>query len=344
LGSRNLSMQQYWMNKIKEWVPLLSFKGMTKEEWETWHKNAYPKFIELLGEFPVKVDLDSEVESSVEDGDLIRERVVFSSEEFMAVPCQVLRPKVMKSDKSNAAIICSHGHGPFGKDTVAGIKSSPEHVQNILLHNYNYAEQMARAGFLTISPDLRVFGERRDGLDPFPERDACNVNFIKGALLGIYTLTLNIWDMKCCIDYLETRPEINPNRIGMMGLSQGGTMTTFVSAFDSRIKAADIIGYVNSWSGFAMDRANFCGSQIVPGIFKYFDTDDIAGLIAPRPLLLEMGIYDDCFFIQDMLKGCEGVKRIYKAASAEDKLWTDIHSGGHAFSGNKAFEFFKTYL
>jgi hypothetical protein len=344
LGSRNFSMQQYWMNKIKEWVPLLSFKGMTKEEWETWHKNAYPKFIELLGEFPVKVDLDAEVESSVEDGDLIRERVVFSSEEFMAVPCQVLRPKVMKSDKSNAAIICSHGHGPFGKDTVAGIKSSPEHVQNILSHNYNYAEQMARAGYLTISPDLRVFGERGDGLDPFPGRDACNVNFIKGALLGIYTLTLNIWDMKCCIDYLETRPEINPNRIGMMGLSQGGTMTTFVSAFDTRIKAADIIGYVNSWSGFAMDRANFCGSQIVPGIFKYFDTDDIAGLIAPRPLLLEMGIYDDCFFIQDMLKGYEGVKRIYKAAGVEDKLWTDIHSGGHAFSGNKAFEFFKTYL
>ncbi|MDG0813596.1 hypothetical protein [Cohnella rhizosphaerae] len=73
-------------------------------------------------------------------------------------------------------------------------------------------------------------------------------------------------------------------------------MTTFAAAVDRRIKAADIIGYINSWEGFAIDRANFCGSQILPDIFRFFDVDDIAGLIAPRPLLIEMGIHDDCFF------------------------------------------------
>ncbi len=82
----------------------------------------------------------------------------------------------------------------------------------------------------------------------------------------------------------------------------------------------------------------------MPAIHRYFDTDDIAGLIAPRPLLLEMGIYDKCFFIEDALKGYEGVKRIYQAAGCADKLWADIHSGQHAFAGNKAFEFFKKYL
>ena len=88
-----------------------------------------------------------------------------------------------------------------------------------------------------------------------------------------------------------------------MGLSQGGTMTTFTAAVEPRIKAADIISYVNPWRGFGITRGNFCGSQIVPGIYRDLDTDDIAGLIAPRPLLIEMGIYDDCFFIQDLLKG-----------------------------------------
>ena len=48
--------------------------------------------------------------------------------------------------------------------------------------------------------------------------------------------------------------------------------------------------------------------------------------------------------IQDLLKGYEGVKRIYQAAGVADKLWADIHSGPHAFAGNKAFEFFKKYL
>lgn len=342
--TRNFSMKGYWEKLIEDWQPLLRFKGKTKADWSRWHKEAYAKFMELLGEFPKKVALQAEVESSVEDGDLIRERVVFNSEAFMSVPCQVLRPKGMKADKTNPAILCSHGHGPYGKDPVAGIKSSAAHVAHIKEANYNYGEQMAKAGFLTICPDLRGFGERRDGLDPFPGRDPCNVNFIKGVVLGINTLALNVWDMKCCVDYLETRPEVDKGRIGMMGLSQGGTMTTFTSAAEPRIKAADIMGYINPWGEFGIKRANFCGSQIVPSIYKYLDTDDIAGLIAPRPLLLEMGIYDNCFFIHDTLKGYEGVKRIYKAAGYADRLWADIHSGPHAFAANKAFEFFKKYL
>ncbi|GAG01330.1 unnamed protein product, partial [marine sediment metagenome] len=202
--ARNFSMQAYWEKISENWGPLLKFKGKTESDWTTWRKEASSKFLELLGPFPKKVPLQAEVESSVEDGDLIRERVVFNSEEFMSVPCQVLRPKNMKQDESNAAIVCNHGHGRFGKDPVAGVRSSKEHLEDIAAMNYNYGEQMAKAGFLTISPDLRVFGERKDGPDPFPGKDPCNINFIKGALLGIYTLTLNIWDMKCCIDYLET--------------------------------------------------------------------------------------------------------------------------------------------
>lgn len=337
-------MQAYWEQAVRDFEPLLRFKGNSPADWQAWRGQASAKLLDLLGNFPPRVPLNAEIESSVVDGDLIRERVVFDSEAFMSVPCQVLRPVTMRADGSNAAILCSHGHGPYGKDPVAGIRSSPQHAATIVQHNYDYGAQMARAGFLTICPDLRVFGERRDGPDPFPGRDPCNVNFVKGALLGIYPLTLNIWDMKCCIDYLETRPEVNPGRIGMMGLSQGGTMTTFASAVEPRIKAADISGYVNPWDGFGIKRANFCGSQIVPEVHRYFDTDDIAGLIAPRPLLLEMGIYDDCFFIHDLLKGYEGVKRIYTAAGAADQLWTDIHSGPHAFAGNKAFEFFRRYL
>ncbi len=343
-NKRNFSMQAYWEHVSAGLEPELRFRGKSREDWQAWREKALPRYRELLGCFPTRVPLEAAVESSVKDGDLIRERVVFNSEKMMAVPCQVLRPKGMAADGSNAAILCSHGHGPYGKDPVAGIRSSQDHVDNIRANNYNYGEQLARAGFLTLSPDLRVFGERRDGIDPFPGRDPCNVNFVKGALLGLYPLTLNIWDMMRCIDYLETRPEVDGNRIGMMGLSQGGTMTTFTAAIEPRIKAADIIGYVNPWHEFGIKRANFCGSQIVPQIHRYFDTDDIAGLIAPRPLLLEMGIYDKCFFIQDLLTGYEGVKRIYEAAGSDEHLWIDIHSGPHAFAGDKAFAFFRTYL
>ncbi len=344
MARRNFSMIEYFNRLAAQHTPELSFRGKTKQDWRTWRRKARKKFMELLGEFPKPCDLNAEVIYSIEDDGLIREKVVFDSEEFMSVPCVVLKPADMPNDKKGRAIICSHGHGPFGKEPVAGNKSTPELRANIQQNNYNYGEQMARAGFLTLCPDLRVFGERSDGGNPYPGRDKCNVHFIRGMVLGVWTLTLNIFDIMRCIDYLETRPEVDPKRIGMMGLSQGGTMTTFAAAAEPRIRCADIIGYVNPWERFGINRANFCGSQTVPYCYKYFDTHDIAGLIAPRPLLIEMGEYDTCFPIEDLLKGYEGVRRIYKAAGAEDKLWKDVFPGPHAFAGRKAFGFFDKYL
>ncbi len=342
MQTRNFLFNHYW-NKITEnHQPLMSFKG--RDDFSAWQPAARAKLLELLGDFPAKVEPRPQLEYSVVDGDLIRERVVFATEEFMALPCQVLRPQNMLPDRTNAAILCCHGHGRFGKDPVAGLRSSPEMIDDINQQNYNFAETMARAGYLTIAPDLRGFGERSEGHNPYPGSDQCDVNFIKGALLGIWPLTLNIWDMKCCIDYLETRAEVDPDRIGMMGLSYGGTMTTFTTAVEPRIKAADIMGYINPFREFAIKRANFCGVQMIPFLYKYFDTDDIAGLIAPRPLMIDMSIADDCFYLQDMLQGYAGVEKIYQAAGAADRLWPNIHSGAHSFGADKALAFFAQYL
>ena len=270
VAHRNFSLIDYFNRRAKDWQPLLTFQGSTQDEWARWREEAFPRYIELLGEFPHPVDLAPEVIYAIEEDGLIRERIVFDSEEFMSVPCVLLRPANMPADGRGRAILCSHGHGPFGKEPVAGNATTPQLRDDIAMHHYNYGQEMARRGYLTLCPDLRVFGERSDGGNPYPGRDKCNVHFIRGMVLGIYTLTLNIWDMMRCIDYLQTRPEIDPQRIGMMGLSQGGTMTTFTAAAESRIKAADIIGYVNPWERFGINRANFCGSQVVPGIFKWF--------------------------------------------------------------------------
>ncbi|MGC9319949.1 MAG: alpha/beta hydrolase [Armatimonadota bacterium] len=344
MAKRNFSMIEYFNRIAAEHTPELQFEGETPEDFEQWHEVAHAKFMELLGRFPEPAPLDAEVVFSIEEDGIIRERVIFNAEEHMSVPAVVLRPADMAEDGSNPAIVCSHGHGDYGKEPVAGNRSAPGYVGDIERMSYDYGWQMAWRGYLTISPDLRVFGERASEGTMVGGRDKCNVHFIRGAILGIYTLTLNIFDMMRCIDYLETRPEVDPERIGMMGLSQGGTQTTFTTAAEPRIKAADIIGYLNPWERFGVNRANFCGSQIVPDVYRYFDTHDIAGLIAPRPLLVEAGVHDQCFFIEDQLISIEAVKMIYAAAGAEEDLWVDVHPGPHAFAANLAFEFFDTYL
>ncbi|MFP4027394.1 MAG: alpha/beta hydrolase [Candidatus Brocadiia bacterium] len=344
MAERNFSMIEYFNRLAAEHVPEMSFQGETEQDWRDWREKGFPKLKELLGSMPEPAELNPEVVYGVEENGLTRERVVIDTEEHMSVPCVVLKPVDMADDGANAAIVCSHGHGLYGKESVTGNRSLAEIGNRIEQHNYNYGEQMARHGYLTISPDLRVFGERSDGGDPYPGRDPCNVQFIRGMILGVYTLTLNIFDMTRIVDYLETRPEVDPEHIGMMGLSQGGTMTTFTTAVEPRIKAADIIGYMATWRGMGIKDANFCGSQVVPDIFRYFDIADVAGFIAPRPLLLEMGIQDTCFHIDEMLPNADRVKEIYRAAGAAEDLHMDIHPGGHAFAGNKAFDFFDRYL
>ncbi len=349
MRKRNYSMQRYWEQMAANHTPRLRYTP--DQDYAAWQSAALTKLHERLGDWPERVPLDAEVEYSVERDGLIEERVVFEADAYMSVPCIVLYRQGMSKDKCNPAILCSHGHGAFGKYPVAGVRLNQGIEDNIALHNYNYAEQLAQRGYLTITPDLRSFGERRDGFalnefgrDPFPGRDVCNINFIKGALFGMYTMTLNIWDFMRCIDYLETRDEVDPGKIGMIGLSQGGTMTTFTTAIEPRIRAACICGYVNPFADFAIRDANFCGSQIVPELYKYFDTHDVAGMIAPRPLLLDMGTYDDCFPIHDLMDGYERTKAIYDAAGCGDKLHKDVHLGGHAFGGSGAFAFFDQYL
>jgi pimeloyl-ACP methyl ester carboxylesterase len=276
---------------------------------------------------------------------LIRERIVIDSESEMSIPLVILRRPDLAPDKKGRAIICSHGHGPFGKETVVGNVSTEALRANIALHNYNYAEQMALKGFLTLSLDLRGFGERAGKPIHYNDfGDPCNLNYLCGSILGQVPLALNLWDIQCSIRYLETRPEVDPGRIAMMGLSLGGTVTTLATVLFPEIKCADIIGYLAPWLSFAFKKWNFCGSQILPDLYAWFDTHDIAGLIAPRPLLVEIGRADSCFPLADQLESWAALEKIYEAGEAREVLWRDLHPGGHAFAGNRAFEFFDRYL
>lgn len=81
-----------------------------------------------------------------------------------------------------------------------------------------------------------------------------------------------------------------------------------------------------------------------PNVYKHFDVPDIAGLIAPRPLLIEMGVQDSGFFIEEQLAAYDHLKRIYDAAGAGEDLWQDMHPGEHMFADNKAHESFGKYL
>jgi hypothetical protein len=91
-------------------------------------------------------------------------------------------------------------------------------------------------------------------------------------------------------------------------------------------------------------RGNVCGSQVLPGLFAVCDVPDLQGLSAPRPLLAEIGVHDNCFLADDALSCSREVAKIYAAAGVAENYDVDLFAGGHQFGANKAFEFFDRHL
>ncbi|MCW4020976.1 MAG: alpha/beta hydrolase family protein [Candidatus Bathyarchaeota archaeon] len=323
--------------------PSLAFKAKTEDEMSIWKETLKSKIKELLGDFPEPAPLDPQLLSTEETDRFVREKWLIQSEQDCWVPLYLLRPREGKGRKP--AVLCAHGHGPFGKDSVAGVHfNKADRKAEILRNNYNYGKQMAEAGFVTVAPDWRSFGERIAYNNPHSGRDICNVHFLQHLILGRTLLGANIFDGMRVIDFLLTRKEVDPDRIGCMGLSFGGTMTTYLALLDDRVKAADIICYATTTEHYAVSRLNFCGSQLVPFLYKYADVPDVIAAIAPKPLLIESGASDTCFWIHSALEAHETVRKAYKVSGHPETLWIEVFPGGHGFSGRKAFSFFKKFL
>ena len=224
-----------------------------------------------------------------EDG-IIKRKVIIDLEKYISAPVLVYMP-VSAKDSPMPAIICNHGHGQFGKDSVMGVCNSdePSRKQEIDEYNYDYGLQMAKQGYVTAAIDCRGFGEREDVVDPYG-RDKCNLNFIRGCLLGVNLLTLNVFDVRRALDYLCSLECVDKQNIGTMGLSLGGTISLWLSLLDERIKATEIVCYSCCFKNYAIADGFFCGSQFVPGLFQLCDVPDLHGLIAPKPVLVFIGI------------------------------------------------------
>lgn len=353
MTDRNLSMVDYFIRKAGENVSRLSFTDEWVGRFDEWKAALKKELKTLLGPFPRPVDLNPEIISETRTEGLIKRRVLLDLEKDMSVVAWLYIPE-SALNKPAPAILCNHGHGRFGKDSVMGVTSGcdPRRREEIEQFNYDYGLQMARRGYVTLAIDWRVFGERGDNSDPYmpddkypyPGRDKCNVHFIRGSVMGMNLLALNIFDAGRCIDYLCGLDCVDTDRIGAMGLSFGGTMTMWISLLDDRIRAADIICYSCCFADYAVRNGNFCGSQYVPGLFNLCDVPDIQGAIAPKPLLAEIGVHDKCFRVEDSLKCSRRVREIYAAAGAENNYDVDLFEGDHQFAGIKAFGFFDKHL
>ena len=348
MTDRNLSPQEMFIRIAGEHRPKFQYEGFGSS-FEEWREKARPEVMSCLGRFPEKVDARPELLAEWEHRGLRKQKWVIDAQPHLSANLYVNIPPDAGNNDPRPALLCWHGHGNFGKEPVMGNDSSPVLRENIRVHNYEYGQKMAEAGFITFAVDWIGAGDHSDDRKPNWRsrgggRDWCNLYYLHATMLGMTSISINVRHGMAATDFVSTLPFVDENRLGVMGLSGGGTMTTWTAFCDERIKAAEIICYSDVWRAFGIRDANYCGMQVAPGLFDLVDLPDLQGLLAPLPLLIDIGSYDDCFTVDTAMECFRKLEKIYEAAGVRDRLELDLFGGGHGWGGNKSVEFFRNAL
>ena len=347
-SKRNLSPQTMFVRMADDHQPQFHFENWTGD-FETWRATAKPEVMKCLGAFPETVDPNPELKLEWEEDGIRGQRWIIDVNPKLSATVLIFFPTDMKKGEQRPALLCWHGHGPYGKESVMGNRSTLERKADIESTNYDYGLQMAHAGFVTYAVDWLGNADLDDDSKPnwwsnSHNRDWCNIYYLHSTMFGMTSISINVGIGMATTSFVSSLPEVDSDRLGVMGLSGGGTMTLWTALCDDRFKAAEIICYSDLWAAFGMRDINYCGMQVAPGLYALVDLPDLQGLLAPLPLLIDVGIRDMCFRVDTAIACYHQLEKIYSAAGATEHLDLDLHPGGHAWGGNKSPEFFRKSL
>jgi dienelactone hydrolase len=330
--------------KLYESAPLrMSFQAQNRRDAELWQKNLRAKITELLGGFPVKRGpLQSQTLEVRDFAGYRREKFVFQSRPDAWVLGYLLTPKAERPP--HAAVVCVPGHGR-GVDDIVGIDEHGQDRTTKVFYQYDFAIQAVEHGMAAVAIEPMAFGCRRDAITRKKGlgTSACQPAAGAALLLGQTMIGWRVYDVMRTIDWIESRPELDAKRVGCMGISGGGTCTTFASALEPRIRAAMISGYLNTFRDCIMSLSH-CIDNYVPGILNWAEMYDVAGLIAPRPMLAESGERDEIFPIAASRASYERVKKVYEVFGAGNVVEHETFPGPHSFWGKRGLPFLARHL
>jgi dienelactone hydrolase len=277
----------------------------------------------LGGDWPTPPPLEASIVDGIERDGYRIEKVRYQVEPGEFVSAFVLVPRGAGGSKSPAVAVWHQHNGEFqiGKSEPAGLMGNPLHHVGVAL---------AREGFTVICPDAICFEERRDVLR---DGDFERFTFLRYVVDGKSLAWKNILDMRRAIDYLVSRSDIDPDRIGCYGHSLGSTFTWLLGPWEARLKC--LVGNCCLPTYEAMHTRHILHSysNFVPGLHQFGDNTDLAALTVPRPLHLNFGAGDLENPIDLIKPGLERIRGVYEAMGAGDNFSYFVdETAGHTLS------------
>ena len=322
MAQTNQSDAERWLAKA-ELAPAFAAPA-SREAWEAKRQDVRAELWRLLGRLPPRPKLPNVQTLSREDrGDYILEKFQFDNEAGSTVPGYLFLPK--NAPGKLPAILYCHWHGGeynIGKEELFQAKHTPEAP----------GPAFARRGYVVLGIDASGFGERNGhGPDGPSERSgAAEETAAKFNLwVGRTFWGMLIRDDLMGLDYLASRPEVDPDRIGVTGMSMGATRTWWLMALDERLKTGVAIACMTRYQNMIRHRAihEHDIGYFVPGMLKHFDSEAVIALIAPRPVLFQTGDRDGGSPVDGVHDIEAAVRPVYRLYGREGAFQSLVYPG-----------------
>jgi dienelactone hydrolase len=307
----------------------------TKADWEAARDKERTRLLEMLGldPMPEKTPLKPVITGTVEEEEFLVENVHFQSRPGLYVTGNLYRPK--KTDgKKLPAILYVCGHGRVKKDGISyGNKT----------HYQHHGAWFARNGYVCLTIDTLQLGE----IEGIHHGTYSHGRFWWNSR-GYSPAGVEAWNCVRALDYLQSRPEVDGNRLGVTGRSGGGAYSWWIAAIDERIKAAVPVAGITSLHNHVVDGTveGHCDCMFMVNTYGW-DFAQVAALVAPRPLLISNTDKDGIFPLDGVVDVHRKTRRIYDLYGAGKNLGLQITEGPHRDTQElrvHAFHWFNRFL
>lgn len=243
------------------------------------------------------------------------------------------------------ALICQHGHADSPEMT-SGLVPRPIYRE--------FARVFADRGFVTFSPYIVSHYSEENKPTEGPQAWGRDILFKKAMMTGHTLLGIEARKFTRAVDYLQSLPEVDPDRIGMYGLSKGGQYTLAVAPLETRIKVAVVSGWFNDRMQKNLEQTDAPGMHFITlthrseyymrNLLNQFGDAELGWMIAPRPLLIENGDRDSAVLINDARTEFGRVKAVYRRLGIEERAVFAGFHGEHRIDGAESFPFVEKWL
>lgn len=270
------------------------------------------------------------------------------------------------------AVLAMHDHGAFkfyGKEKIAQI-GSPIHPL-VAVHRAEaysgraWVNELARRGYVVLVHDAYAFGSRRvrfadlppelrgkvpdddnspTGIAAYNQWAAEHEHVMAKSLFCAGTTWPGVFtaEDQTALDVLAARPDVDPARLGCVGLSGGGLRAGFLAGLDDRIRAGVCVGMMTTWRDFLLNKSHtHTWMCFVPLLPRDLDFPEIMGLRAPLPSLVMNTRGDGLFTLAGMQDAEAVLRRVYASAGHPDHFRCSWHEGPHQFDRAMQEEAFK---